>query len=118
MNRQLSPLYQELPEYDLFCLKGSIDVQSEWLLKEIPGKINHELVRFDFSRAGRIDSMGIALLLECFQEIRKKMGVEIRLEGLTPLHSMLFGITGVFQLAKPLDLGGYGEKAEAEIGRR
>ena len=46
--------------------------------------------------------MGIALLLRCFKEIRQEKGAEILLEGLGPMHAMLFKMTGVFLLATPV----------------
>lgn len=95
-----TPQESDVP-HDLFSMEGTIDVQSERLLKEIPLKVSQGLVRFDFSRAGRINSMGIALLLRCFKEIRETKKAEIRLEGLSQMHTMLFKMTGVFLLATP-----------------
>lgn len=88
-------------DHDYFALEGVIDAHSEGLLKDIPGKVRTSQVRFDFSRTGRINSMGIALLLRCFKEIGQK--AEIRLEGLSPMHNMLFKMTGVFLLATPAE---------------
>lgn len=88
-------------EHDYFALDGIIDSHSEGLLKEIPKQVRTSQVRFDFSRAGRINSMGIALLLRCFKEIAEK--AEIKLEGLSPMHTMLFKMTGVFLLATPAE---------------
>jgi len=100
MNR-LSLASNEVPaQHDYFAFEGTIDAQSEGLLKELPSKVRHPLVRFDFTRAGRINSMGIALLLRCFKDIGGK--AEIRLEGLTPMHTMLFKMTGIFLLASPV----------------
>ena len=86
---------------DYFALEGTIDAQSEGLLMAIPAKVKHPVVRFDFSNAGRVNSMGVALLLRCFKEVGGK--AEIRLEGLSQMHSMLFKMTGVFLLATPVD---------------
>jgi len=100
MNRP-SPNPQQIPaQHDYFALEGTIDAQSEALLKELPSKVRHPLVRFDFSKAGRINSMGIALLLRCFKDIGGS--AEIRLEGLSPMHTMLFKMTGIFLLAAPV----------------
>jgi len=94
----------EVPaRHDFFALEGTIDAQSETLLKELPSKVRHSLVRFDFSKAGRINSMGIALLLRCFKDIGA--GAEIRLEGLSSMHNMLFKMTGIFLLAAPVPRG-------------
>lgn len=95
---------------DCFTLEGVIDAHSEALLNAIPGKVRSSVVRFDFSKTGRINSMGIALILRCFKEISGK--AEIRLEGLNQMHTMLFKMTGVFLLAKPV-AGGAGLKEGA-----
>ena len=89
-------------QHDLFRIEGTIDSQSEQLLKAIPAKVRHSQVTFDFSAAGRINSMGIALLLRCFKEIKETKKAEIRLEGVTQMHNMLFKMTGVFLLATPV----------------
>jgi len=95
-----------VPEHDFFALQGTIDAQSEPFFRELPKKVRHPQVRFDFSGAGRINSMGIALLLRCFKEIRQARETEILLEGLSPTNSMLFKMTGVFLLAKPVPARG------------
>lgn len=89
--------------HDYFAIEGTIDAHSENLLKGIPAKVRHPLVTFDFSKAGRINSMGIALLLRCFKDIQAN--AEIRLEGLSPMHATLFKMTGVFLLASPAKNG-------------
>ncbi|WP_026842563.1 STAS domain-containing protein [Citrifermentans bremense] len=86
---------------DYFALEGTIDLHSEALLMAIPAKVKHPVVRFDFAKAGRVNSMGVALLLRCFKEISGK--AEIRLEGLSQMHAMLFKMTGVFLLATPAE---------------
>lgn len=85
--------------HDYFAIEGTIDAQSEGLLREIPARVRSSVVVFDFSKAGRINSMGIALILRCFKETAGK--AEIRLEGLSQMHTMLFKMTGVFLLAAP-----------------
>jgi anti-anti-sigma regulatory factor len=92
--------------HDYFALEGTIDAQSEPFFKALPSKVQHSLVRFDFTRAGRINSMGIALLLRCFKEIRQGKQAEILLEGLSPMTTMLFKMTGVFLLATPVAAAG------------
>lgn len=98
MNRTASAS-SAVTAHDYFALEGTIDAHSEKLLKEIPSRVRHTRVCFDFSKAGRINSMGIALLLRCFKDIGSR--AEIRLEGLSPMHNMLFKMTGVFLLAAP-----------------
>lgn len=87
--------------YDYFALHGNIDAQAEALLKELPAKVRQPLVKIDFSRAGRINSMGIALLLRCLKTIKEEKKAEIRLLELNQTNTMLFRMTGVFFLAAP-----------------
>jgi ABC-type transporter Mla MlaB component len=103
MERKDAKQTEDAVAYDRFCMEGTIDSHAEQLLKEIPSKVRHGVVRFDFSRAGRINSMGIALLLRCFKEIRETKKAEIKLDGLTQMHNMLFKMTGVFLLATPAE---------------
>ncbi len=84
---------------DRFILRGNIDIHAEANLKEIPDLVGKTKVRFDFSQVGRVNSMGIALLLRCFKRIRDVRKAEIMLTGLNTIHTMLFKTTGVFLLA-------------------
>ena len=95
--------------HDYFALEGAIDAHSEAFFKKLPAQVRNTQVRFDFTRAGRINSMGIALLLRCFKEIRQAKQAEILLEGLSPMHTMLFKMTGVFLLATPVAAGECGK---------
>ena len=104
MNSRSATPSQVTP-HDFFALEGTIDSQSEAFFRELPGQVRHLQVRFDFSRAGRINSMGIALLLRCFKEIRQGNQAQILLEGLSPTNAMLFKMTGVFLLATPVAAG-------------
>lgn len=88
---------------DYFAVEGTVDYSSEKFFGEIPAKVSKSQVRFDFAKAGRINSMGVALLLRCLKEIREKKQTEITLVGLAPMHTMLFKMTGVFLLATPVD---------------
>ncbi len=85
---------------DLFSFHGNIDAQAEHLLKELPSRISRPVVRFDFGSTGRINSMGIALLLRCFKLIKEQKKAEIELVALNPMNAILFKMTGVFLLAK------------------
>jgi anti-anti-sigma regulatory factor len=91
--------------FDYFALEGNIDAQSEKYFKELPARVRCSQVRFNFGKTGRINSMGVALLLRCFKDIRETRKAEILLEGLTPMHAMLFKMTGVFLLATPVVSG-------------
>jgi len=106
MNSQMN---SSAGNFDYFSLEGTIDAGSEAFFRELPAKVRQSRVRFDFARAGRINSMGIALLLRCFKEIREKKQAEITLEGVAPMHAMLFKMTGVFLLASQAQAGSDGK---------
>lgn len=99
--------------FDYFALEGTIDAASECYFKDLTAQVRHRRVRFNFAKAGRINSMGIALLLRCFKDIRENKQAEITLEGLTPMHHMLFKMTGVFLLASPAAAATEGKRGEA-----
>jgi len=84
---------------DYIELCGNIDASAEQQLQRLPGMVRSQVVRFDFSRAGRINSMGIALLLRCFKNIREEKKAEIWLRELNPTNTILFKMTGIFMLA-------------------
>ncbi|HEY5522668.1 MAG TPA: STAS domain-containing protein [Desulfuromonadaceae bacterium] len=84
---------------DYIELSGNIDASAEQQLQMLPGMVRCQVVRIDFSRARRINSMGIALLLRCFKHIREKNKAEIVLRELNPTNTILFKMTGIFLLA-------------------
>ncbi len=87
--------------FDYFTFHGNIDAQAETQLRELPAQIRGPVVKFDFGKAGRINSMGVALLLRCLKTIKEEKRADIRLVELTPTNTMLFKMTGVFFLAQP-----------------
>ena len=101
MDALLHIVPDRFPQYDYFALNGNIDAQAEKQLKELPAKVKQPKVTIDFSKTGRINSMGIALLLRCFKAIREEKKADIELVGLTPMNTMLFKMTGIFLLATP-----------------
>jgi len=84
---------------DYIALSGNIDASADKQLQSLPGMVDNQLVHFDFSQAGRINSMGIALLLRCFKQIREEKKAKIILRELNPTNALLFKMTGVFMLA-------------------
>jgi len=84
---------------DYIAILGNIDASAEKQLQGLPEIIGRQMVQFDFNQAGRINSMGIALLLRCFKRIRDEKKAEILLQALNPTNTMLFKMTGIFLLA-------------------
>jgi len=88
-------------DFNMFFLSGIVDARAKSVLDELPHRIEHRRITFDFGGVTRINSMGIALLLRCFKQIRDEMQAEVRLSHLSPVNAMLFKITGIFLLATP-----------------
>lgn len=84
---------------DYFSVFGNIDAFAEKQLQGLPATVGKQVVQFDFNEAGRINSMGIALLLRCFKKIREEKKAEIILRDLSTTNAMLFKMTGIFLLA-------------------
>jgi anti-anti-sigma regulatory factor len=85
--------------FDYFSFHGNIDAAAEAQLKDLPRKVRRPVVKLDFSNTGRINSMGIALLLRCLKTIKEEKKAEIRLIQPNPMNAMLFKMTGVLLLA-------------------
>lgn len=85
---------------DHIALCGNIDATAEKQLQDLAKMVGNRAVYFDFNQAGRINSMGIALLLRCFRQIREEKAAEIFVRELNTTNVMLFKMTGVFLLAR------------------
>jgi ABC-type transporter Mla MlaB component len=85
--------------FDYFSLHGNIDATAEALLKHLPRQVHRPVVKLDFSKTGRINSMGIALLLRCLRTIKEEKKAEIRLIRPSAMNTMLFKMTGMLLLA-------------------
>lgn len=99
MSTPFSISSQTTANADYIRLHGNIDAAAEQQLKNLPAIVKSPVVRLDFSSAGRINSMGIALLLRCLKSIREQQGSQIYLRELNPTNAVLFKMTGVFMLA-------------------
>ena len=108
-----SPTSSSTGSFDYFVVEGAVDATSERYFKDLPARVRHSRVTFDFAGAGRINSMGIALLLRCFKDIKETKQAEIALAGLTPMHTMLFKMTGIFLLASPITASAGGKGGTA-----
>lgn len=87
------------PEFDRFIFHGNIDIHASNYFQALPDNVVNSKVKLDFSQVGRINSMGVALLLRLCKKIRDEKKAEIILTGLNTMHAMLFKTTGVFLLA-------------------
>jgi anti-anti-sigma factor len=87
------------PEFDCFTFHGNIDIHASKYFQALPDNVVNVKVKLDFSQVGRINSMGIALLLRCCKKVKVEKKAEILLTGVNTMHTMLFKTTGVFLLA-------------------
>jgi anti-anti-sigma factor len=80
-------------------LRGNIDAQAEPQFRELMTKVSGAPLAMDFSQTGRINSMGIALLLRTIKGIKAEKQADIRIQGHSQINGMLFKMTGIFMLA-------------------
>jgi anti-anti-sigma regulatory factor len=84
---------------DYIRFYGNIDSHSEKhfeaLLREISGK----RVVMDFSDTGRINSMGIAILLRSLKSIKAEKLADVAFFGENKTNAILFKMTGIYMLA-------------------
>lgn len=78
---------------------GNIDAQADPYFDDLIKKVSSSRVIMDFSKTGRINSMGIALLLRSIKSIKTEKKAEVSIQGLNQINTMLFKMTGIFLLA-------------------
>jgi ABC-type transporter Mla MlaB component len=100
MNKTFSIISTCSGDMDHFAFHGNIDALAETHLKELPGKIQRPLVTLDFGNTGRINSMGIALLLRCLKTIKEEKKASVRLVKPNQMNTLLFKMTGISLLAE------------------
>jgi anti-anti-sigma regulatory factor len=84
---------------DTVHFHGNIDSHAESHFDDLIKNVSKRMVVFDFSSAGRINSMGIALLLRSIKSLKTEKDVEISIQGANQINTMLFKMTGIYLLA-------------------
>ena len=84
---------------DMVHFHGNIDSNAESHFTDLCRKISNKNVVLDFSHAGRINSMGIAMLLRSIKSLKAEKNAEISIQGANQINNMLFKMTGIFMLA-------------------
>ncbi len=84
---------------DTVHFHGNIDSHADSHFDELNKKISKKMVVFDFSGVGRINSMGIALLLRSIKSIKTEKDAQISIQGVNQINGMLFKMTGIYLLA-------------------
>ncbi len=95
--------YQPSHERDSFLFHGIIDAQADIHLEEMVRRATCSTVQLDFSGVGRINSMGIALLLRSIKTLKSEKQAEVQITGLNQINSMLFKMTGIFLMAREVN---------------
>lgn len=84
---------------DTIQFHGNIDAHADSHFSNLTQQVSSSRVIMDFSTTGRINSMGIALLLRSIKSIKAEKNIEVRVQGLNQINAMLFKMTGIFMLA-------------------
>ena len=84
---------------DTVHFHGNIDSHADSHFEELGKKISKKMVVFDFSSAGRINSMGIALLLRSIKSLKTEKDAQVSIQGANQINAMLFKMTGIYLLA-------------------
>lgn len=84
---------------DTVLFHGNIDSHADSHFEELSKKIYKKMVVFDFSSAGRINSMGIALLLRSIKNLKTEKDAQVSIQGANQINAMLFKMTGIYLLA-------------------
>jgi anti-anti-sigma factor len=84
---------------DTVQFHGNIDAHADQHFDDLIRQVSTNRVIMDFSHTGRINSMGIALLLRSIKSIKSEKKAEVSIQGLNQINTMLFKMTGIFLLA-------------------
>jgi anti-anti-sigma factor len=84
---------------DYIRFYGNIDSHSEGQFEELLRQITGKRVVMDFSDTGRINSMGIAILLRSIKSIKTEKSADVAFFGENKTNAMLFKMTGIYMLA-------------------
>lgn len=81
-------------------LSGTIDSQAEPSFGELQKQVSGPSLILDFSDVGRINSMGIALILRCLKHLTRERDLQVQIRGVNQINGMLFKMSGIFLMAK------------------
>ncbi len=99
MDQTLAYIVDKQGLQEIFYLSGIIDIQAEPVFKTIENKISGSNVIFDYAKVGRINSMGIALILRSLKRLKTERKIKVNIRGTNHINTMLFKMSGIFMLA-------------------
>jgi len=87
-------------QQEVVHLSGTIDADAEKHFEVLEKQLQSNEIIFNFREVGRVNSMGVALILRCLKRLTSDKKITVQLQGLSQMHTMLFKMSGVFLLAK------------------
>lgn len=103
MQQNFHVQHQQARQCDSFLFNGIIDAHADLQLEEMVRRASAPTVQLDFSNVGRINSMGIALLLRSIKILKYEKRAVVQVSGLNQINSMLFKMTGIFLMAQEVN---------------
>lgn len=87
-------------QQEVIFLSGAIDSQAEPSFGELQKRVGGPVLVLDFSDVGRVNSMGIALILRCLKQLVRERNLQVQIRGVSQINGMLFKMSGIFLMAK------------------
>jgi anti-anti-sigma regulatory factor len=100
MEQPFSYILAKETRQEVAFLSGIIDSQAEPSFGELQKRVNGPSLLLDFSGVGRINSMGIALILRCLKHLTRERSLTVEIRGLNQINGMLCKMSGVFLMAR------------------
>lgn len=100
MEQHFSYLLAKDAGQEVAFLSGTIDSQAEPSFGELQKQVGGPSLILDFSDVGRINSMGIALILRCLKHLTRERALQVQIRGVNQINGMLFKMSGIFLMAK------------------
>lgn len=100
MDKPFTCLTAREAQQEVIFLSGTIDGQAELSFGELQKQVSGPSLILDFSDVGRINSMGIALILRCLKHLTRERDFQVQIRGVNQINGMLFKMSGIFLMAK------------------
>jgi len=100
MEQPFSYLLVKEAGQEVAFLSGIIDSQAVPSFGELQKQVKGPALLLDFSDVGRVNSMGIALILRCLKHLTRERNLQVQIRGVNQINGMLFKMSGIFLMAK------------------
>ncbi len=102
MEKSFSYILAKEAGQEVAFLSGIIDNQAESSFSALQRHVSGSSLVLDFSEVGRINSMGIALILRCLKHLTRERNLQVQIRGVNQINGMLFKMSGIFLMAREL----------------